>query len=136
MYDWCNEWKMWFVWIFISPRGLTLQKIIPPEPNMSLTCYTLNFNTKCSCITGVMRENCALFKIFRVQALQGDNLPKYHLPETMHKVTWPVSYDIISISQISTPNVWLQQWVETLDTLKISTSNGHNSVKKYSSKTQ
>ena len=59
MHDWDNERKPWIYRNFLSGRGITLIKIIWPEPNSNLTCvfswwtYIPNFNSKCQCMNEI-----------------------------------------------------------------------------------
>ena len=49
--------------IFLSPRGITLPKIIRMDPNLNSTCvfsrniYILNFNSKCQFVMEIMSGN-------------------------------------------------------------------------------
>ena len=58
-----NEWKLKINGIFLSPRGITLPKIIQPDPNLNSTCifswqtYVPNFIWKSPCMTKIMSGN-------------------------------------------------------------------------------
>ena len=59
-----NERKMKINGIFLSPRGITLPKIIRPDANSNSTCvfswhiYIPNFNSKCRFVMEIMSGNC------------------------------------------------------------------------------
>ena len=62
----CNgdiERKLKIYGIFLSPRGITLPKIIRPDPNLNSTCvfpwqtYVANFIRKSPCMTEIMSGN-------------------------------------------------------------------------------
>ena len=63
-----NEWKLKINGIFLSPRGITLPKIIRPDPNWISTCvfswhiYILNFNSKCQFVMEIMSGNWKLME--------------------------------------------------------------------------
>ena len=92
-----NERKLWIIEIFPSPRGITLSKIIRPEPNLNLTCvflwhiYILNFNWKCSRMTEIMSGNW-IIGIFL--SPRGITLPKIIRPEPNSNLTCVFSWHI------------------------------------------
>ena len=61
--NWDNERKLKINGIFFSPRGITLPKIIRPDPNSNSTCvfswqtYIQNFNSKCQFVVEIMSGN-------------------------------------------------------------------------------
>ena len=63
-----NERKLKINGIFLSPRGITLLKIIQPNPNSNSTCvlswhtYVPNFNSKCQFIMEIMSGNWKLME--------------------------------------------------------------------------
>ena len=63
-----NERKLKINRIFLSPRGITLPKIIRPDQNSNSTCisswhiYVPNFNSKCQCVMEIMSGNWKLIK--------------------------------------------------------------------------
>ena len=65
-----NERKLKINGIFLSPRGITLQKIIPPNPNSNSTCVFSwhnnipNFNSKCQFVMEIMSGNWKLMEFF------------------------------------------------------------------------
>ena len=65
-----NERKLKINGIFLSPRGITLPKIIRPDPNSNSTCvfsrhiYIPNFNSKCQFVMEIMSGNWKLMDFF------------------------------------------------------------------------
>ena len=65
-----NERKLKINGIFLSPRGITLPKIIRPDPNSKSTCvflwqtYVPNFNSKCQFVMEIMSGNWKLMEFF------------------------------------------------------------------------
>ena len=65
-----NERKLKINGIFLSPRGITLPKIIRPDANSNSTCvfswhiYIPNFNSKCQFVMEIMSGNCKLMDFF------------------------------------------------------------------------
>ena len=65
-----NERKLKINGIFLSPRGITLPKIIRPDPNSNSTClfswhiYIPNFNSKCLLVMEIMSGNWKLMEFF------------------------------------------------------------------------
>ena len=61
-----NQRKLKINGIFLSPRGITLPKIIRPDANSNLTCeffwhiYLPNFNSKCQFVMEIMSGNWKL----------------------------------------------------------------------------
>ena len=82
-----NERKLKINGIFLSPRGITLPKIIPPDPNLNSTCvfswhiYIPNFNSKCQFVMEIMSGNWKLNGIFSKS--KGHNSAKNY--STRHK---------------------------------------------------
>ena len=68
-----NERKLKINGIFLSPRGITLPKVIRPDPNSNSTCvflwhiYIPNFNSKCQFVMEIMNGNWKLMEFFQVQ---------------------------------------------------------------------
>ena len=68
-----NERKLKINRIFLSPRGITLLKIIRLDPTSNSTCifswqtYILNFNSKCQFVMEIMSGNWKLIEFFLVQ---------------------------------------------------------------------
>ena len=66
-----NERKLKINGICLSPRGITLPKIIRPDPNSnstrvsSLHIYILNFNSKCQFVMEIMSGNWKLMEFFK-----------------------------------------------------------------------
>ena len=66
-----NERKLKINGIFLSPKGITLLKIIRPDPNSNSTCvfswhiYIPNFNSKCQFVMEIMSGNWKLMKFFK-----------------------------------------------------------------------
>ena len=65
-----NEQKLKINGNFLSPRGITLPKIIRPNPNSYSTCvfswhiYIPNFNWKCQFVMEIMSGNWKLMEFF------------------------------------------------------------------------
>ena len=65
-----NEQKLKIIGIFLSPRGITLRKIIWLDPNSNPTCtfswhiYIANFNLKCQFVMEIMSRNWKSFEFF------------------------------------------------------------------------
>ena len=65
-----NERKLKINGICLSPRGISLLKIIRPDPNSNSTCvfsrhiYILNFNSKCQFVMEIMSGNWKLMEFF------------------------------------------------------------------------
>ena len=65
-----NEQKLKINGIFLSPRGITLPKIIRQDPNSNSTCvfswqtYIPNFNSKCQFVMEIMSGNWKLMEFF------------------------------------------------------------------------
>ena len=65
-----NQRKLKINGIFLSPRGITLPKIIRPDANSNLTCvffrhiYLPNFNSKCQFVMEIMSGNWKLMEFF------------------------------------------------------------------------
>ena len=65
-----NERKLKINGIFLSARGITLPKIIRPNPNSNSTCvfswhiYIPNFNWKCQFVVEIIKGNCKLMEFF------------------------------------------------------------------------
>ena len=65
-----NERKLKINGIFLSPRGITLPKIIRPDLNSNSTCvfswriYIPNFNSKCQFVMEIMSGNWKLMEFF------------------------------------------------------------------------
>ena len=65
-----NERKLKINGIFLSPRGITLPKIIRPNPKSNSTCvfswqtYIPNFNSKCQFVIEIMNGNWKLMEFF------------------------------------------------------------------------
>ena len=63
IYDGDNERKLNINGFFLSVRGITLLKIIQPNPNLTSTCifsrhiYIPNFNSKCQFVMKIMSGN-------------------------------------------------------------------------------
>ena len=75
-----NERKLKINGIFLSPRGITLPKIIRLDPNSNSTCvfswhtYKPNFNSKCQFVMEIMSRNWKINGIFL--SPRGVTLPK------------------------------------------------------------
>ena len=80
-----NERKLKINGIFLSPRGITLPKIIWPDPNSSSTCvfsrhiYILNFNIKCQFVMEIMSGNWKLMEWHINSAKNYSTGPKFEL---------------------------------------------------------
>ena len=65
-----NERKLKINIIFLSPRGITLPKIIRPDQNSNSTCvsswhiYIPNFNSKCQFVMEIISRNWKLMEFF------------------------------------------------------------------------
>ena len=65
-----NERKLKINGIFLSPRGITLPKIVRPDPKSNSTCvfswhiYILNFNSKWQFVMKIMSGNWKLMEFF------------------------------------------------------------------------
>ena len=65
-----NERKLKIDGIFLSPRGITMLKIIRPDPTLNSTCvfsrhiYILNFNSKCHFVMEIISGIWKLMEFF------------------------------------------------------------------------